>query len=175
MIDRDLHDIVVTRNLHALVRRKLVGGAEGETASVDVKHYGTLAGKARRPDVQLQHVLTLPAVVPILDEGLLRACPGVQVLRAVGPIHQRGELVRPRFEWLRREPAVLAGCGLAIGYALEGENTAVEESAHLAVLRVGYRRAGGRDVAGLLMNPSLDAVGSECGTAGCKADACCGG
>src|ERR1017187_1450972 len=156
MIDRDLHDIVVTRHLRALVRRKFVGGAEGETASVDVKHYGTLAGKARRPDVQLQHVLTLPAVVPILDEGLLRACPGVQVLRAVGPIHQRGELVRPRLEWLGREPGVLAGCGLAIGYALEGENTAVEQSAYLVVLGVCYRLAWGRFVPGLLMTPSLD-------------------
>jgi hypothetical protein len=73
VIDRDLHDIVVASHLRALVRGKLVGGAEGEAAAVDVEHHGTSARQTGRPDVQLQHVLALRAVIQVLDDGLLRA------------------------------------------------------------------------------------------------------
>ncbi len=175
MIDRDLHDIVVPRHLRALMRGQFVRRTEAESSAVHVEHHRTLAGQARRPDVQLEHVLALPAVVPILDEGLLRARPGVQVLRAVRPIDQRRIFVRPRHGWLSGQPAVLAGRGLAVGNTLEGENTAVDKSAHFAVLRVGDRGARGRTVAGSLVGRRFDAVGSESVLAGRNAHACGGG
>ena len=65
VIDGDLHDIVMPRHLRAFVRGQFVRRAEAEPAAVHVEHHRALAGQARRPDVQLEHVLALPAVVPV--------------------------------------------------------------------------------------------------------------
>lgn len=56
---------------------------------MDIKHHRKLACQAGRPDVQFKHVLALPSVIPILEKGLLYACPGMQGLRAVRTVDQR--------------------------------------------------------------------------------------
>ena len=161
VIDGDLHDVVVAGHLRAFMRRELVGGAEGETAAVEVHHHWPGAGERRRPDVELEHVLAEPAVVPILDEGLLDGGPGMEGLRAVGAVGEGGVLVLPGRGRLEREPAIFAAGILAVGHALEGEDAASEEAAHRAVLGLGDGRAWRGDGARLLVHAGLDAVRGE--------------
>ena len=94
MIDRHLHHIMMARHLRAFVRGQFIGGAEAEAAAMEVNHHRPLAGQARRPDVQLEHVFAHVAVVPILQEGLLDRGVVMQVLRAVGAV-DRGRDIRP--------------------------------------------------------------------------------
>src|SRR4051794_14656123 len=151
VIDGDLHYVVVPRHLRAFVRRQFIRGSEAVPSPVNVKHHRAPARQAGCPDVQLEHVLALPAIVPILNEGLLGTGPRVEVLRAVCTIHQRRIVVRPGSRRLGRKPAVRPCSRLAIGHTLERENSTIHESAHLAVLRPGNRRARRRAVTGFLM------------------------
>src|SRR5947209_5613045 len=56
-----------------------------------VQHHRTLAAQTESPNVQLEHVLALPSVIPVEKKGLLDTGPGVQGLRAIRP--PRPELV----------------------------------------------------------------------------------
>src|SRR5271163_3952303 len=127
---------MMTRHLCALVRWQLVRRSEAEPAPMHVEHHWTLARQARGPDVQLQHVLALPAVVPVEEKRLLDAGPGMQILWAVCSIHQGWILVRPRCGRLRRKPAILPGRSCTIRNALERQDTTIQKSAHLAILRL---------------------------------------
>src|SRR5205807_7850790 len=93
----NLDYVMDARHLGAFMRRKLVGGAKAEAAPVHIKHHRTAARKAWRPDVQLEHVFADPAIIPVLQECLLNACPGVEGLRTIRAIDQGGALVSP---WL---------------------------------------------------------------------------
>ncbi len=88
VIDRHLDDVMMPRHLRAFVRRQFVGRAEAETAAMKIDHHRTLAGQARRPDVQLEHVFALVAVVPILNERLLDRTPHGVALALLG---ERGD------------------------------------------------------------------------------------
>ena len=85
MIDGNLHHVVMPRHLRALMRRQFVRGAEAEAAAVEIDHHGALAAQARRPDVELEHVFALPAVVPVLDEGLFEAVQGCRFCGQFAP------------------------------------------------------------------------------------------
>src|SRR6185312_4877544 len=139
---------------------------------MQVHHHGTLAAQARRPDVQLEHVLALPAIVPIKKKSLLSGRPWMQVLRTIGAVGKRRKFVSPRRGRLSRKPSVLASRGLAVGNALEGENAPIEESAHFAILRLCNRRTRSGAVPGLLVRGCLNAVRSECRLGGREACAC---
>src|SRR5579863_1563597 len=110
---------MMARHLCALVRRQLVRRPEAEPAPMHVEHHWTLACEARCPNVQLQHVLALPAVVPVKEERLLDAGPSMQILRTVCSVHQGRILVRPRRGRLGWKPAILSGRGCAIRNTLE--------------------------------------------------------
>jgi hypothetical protein len=125
MIDGDLHHVVVSRHLRAFMRRQFVRGAEAVATAVEIDHHGALAAQGRRPDVELEHVLALPAVVPVLDEGLFDARPGMQGLRAVRAVDQRGIVICPRGRRFGGEPAILARGCLAVRDTFEGEDAAV--------------------------------------------------
>src|SRR5579863_9326870 len=153
---------MITRHLCALVRWQLVRRSETEPAPMHVKHHRPLPRQTRRPYVQLQHVLALPPVVPVKEERLLDSRPCMQVLWAVCSVHQGWILVRPRRGRLGREPAILSGRRCAIRNTFERQDTAIQKSAYLAILRLRDRRARRRDVAGLLVSRGLDAVRCEC-------------
>src|SRR4029078_3373670 len=159
--------------LCTLVRRQLVRRPEAESSAVHVEHDRTPSGQARRPDVQLEHVLTLPAIIPILNESLLRARPGVQVLRAICSINKRWIFVSPWCGRLGRKPPILSGGRLPVGNPLECDNTPVDKSAHLPGPGIGHCRARGRADARPFAGCSLDAVGTEC-TLSCNAHSCGG-
>ena len=152
MIDGDLHHVVMSRHLRAFMRRQFVRGAETVAAAVEIDHHRALAAQGRRPDVELEHVLALPTVVPILDERLFDARPRMQGLRAVRAVDQRGILIRPRSRRFRGKPAILTRGCLTVRNSFEGEDAAVEIAAHFAVLRLrdcGTRR---RQISGALMS-----------------------
>src|SRR5579863_8839026 len=153
---------MVTRHLCTLVRGQLVRRSETETTPMHVKHHRPLPCEARCPNVQLQHVLALPSVVPVKEERLLDAGPSMQILRTVCSVHQGRILVRPRRGRLGWKPAILSGRGCAIRNTFERKNTAIDKPAHLAVLRLCNRRARRGDIAGLLVSGGLDAIGCEC-------------
>src|SRR5580698_7067891 len=113
---------MMARHLCALVRWQLVRRSEAESAPMHVEHHWTLACEARRPDVQLQHVLALPAVVPVEEKSLLDAGPCMQCLWAVCSVHQGWILVRPRRWRLGREPAILPGRSCAIWNTFERQD-----------------------------------------------------
>ena len=160
VVDRDLDHIVAPGHLCAFMRGQFIGRSKAVASAVHVEHHGPAARKGGRPDVQAKHVFALPSVVPILEEGLFRAGPRMQVLGAVCPVDQGGKLILPGRRRLCGKPAVLSGCGLAIGNALKGENAAIQKAAYLAVLRFGDRGAGRGAVAGPLMRGCFDTVGS---------------
>ena len=178
VIDRHLDDIMMPRHLRSFVRGQLIGRAEAETAAMKIDHHRTLAGEAGRPDVELEHVFALVAVVPILDERLFNrtphgvalallgegAIPAMQVLRAIRSVDQRGIFAVPGLGRFGRQPPVLAARVLAIGYSFEREDVAIHKTAHLAILRVRDRLARRGAVSRLLMRGGLDAVGR----AGCS-------
>src|SRR5690606_8990789 len=163
MIDGDLHDIVMSRHLRAVLRRQFICGAEAESAAVEIDHHWALAAQARRPDVELEHVFALPTVVPILNERLLDGCPWMWVLRAVGAVNERRPLVLPRSGRLGGKPTILTRRCLPVRNTLEDEHTVVEVAAHFAVLCLGDRRSRRRDAAGAATNSRLlGVVGRSC-------------
>src|SRR5580700_8187550 len=103
---------------------------------MDVEHHWASTGKARRPDVQLEHVFALPPIVPVLNERLLVSGPSVQILWTVRAVDQSWIFIVPwsrRFSW---KPAILTCSGCAIRNAFEGENIARDKTAHFAILRI---------------------------------------
>src|SRR5579863_3589124 len=77
-------------HLGAIVRGQLIGRTKAESAAMQVQHHRTLAAQARRPNVQLQHVLALPCVIPVEKKGLLDAGPWNA--RSAGSWRRRPEL-----------------------------------------------------------------------------------
>ena len=148
-------------HLGAFLRRQFIGRSKFEPSAVDIEHHRARSRQARRPDVQLQHVLALVPVVPVLKERLFDRCEVVEVLPTVRPVHQSGVFVLPGLRRFRRKPAVFAACVLAIGNALEGENAAIEETSNLAVLGFRDCRAGRGAVAGFLVRGGFGAVECE--------------
>ena len=127
---------------------------------MNVEHDGPAAGERRRPDIQLEHVLALPAVVPVLKEHLLLAMPVVQALRTIGSVDERGVLPVPGNGRLGGQPAIFPTGVLTVGNALEGEDIAGHEATHFAVFRMGHRGGWRRTKRRLLLvNSGLDAVG----------------
>ncbi len=165
MVDRHRHDVVVSGHLRPVLRGELVGRAEEVAAAMQVDHHRTLAAQAGRPDVQLQHVLALPSVGPLLEERLL-ARPVVQALRAVGSVGQGGILAVPRRGRLGRKPAVLAPRVRPIRDALEREDAVLDVATHLPVLRLGHRgaRGGAAPRWSVLVRRGMSAVGAVSGS-----------
>src|SRR5665213_2389994 len=149
----------MTRDLRAFMRGQFVRGAKLESAAVDIEHDGPLAAQARRPDVQLQHVFALPAVIPVLDECLLIAGPVVQSLRAICTINKSRILILPRHRRLCRQPAILAARVLSVRNALEGKHASIQVPANFSILRVGNSTArSGTSSRLLLVHSGLNAV-----------------
>ncbi len=149
----------MTRHLRALLRGQFIRRPKAISAAVEVHQHGALAGQARRPDVQLEHVLILVAVVPVLQECLLDCRPWMEILRAVCAVDQRGIFIRPGRRRLRRQPAVFAGCVLPVGNALECEDSSIQKSPDGSVLRFGDGRTRRRAISRLLVYAGLRAVG----------------
>src|ERR1700744_4572847 len=110
---------MVACHLRALVRGQFIGRPEGVPTTVDVKHDGTLSAQARRPNVQFEQILALPPVIPVLNESLFGTGPGMQILRTVCPIYQRGIFILPWSGRLGREPPVLSSGSLTVRHTLE--------------------------------------------------------
>ncbi len=158
MVHRNLHHVVVAGHLRALMRRQLVGRAEAEPSPMEIDHHRPQARQAGRPDVQLQHVFAEIAVVPVIEERHLYGLVVVQRLRAVAAVDQGRIFVSPGHRRLGRQPAVFAAGVLTVGNALERIDAAVEEAAHLAILRPGHGRAGRGAIARRLVGGGLGAV-----------------
>ena len=154
----DLHDIVMPGHLCAIMRGQLIRRTKAESAAVHVEHHRAFAAQAGRPNVQLQHVLALPSVIPVEKKGLLDAGPWVQGLRAVGAVDQSWLLAGPGRGCLRRKPAVFAGGCLAVRHAFEREGSVNQESSHLAILRFRDGGTRGGAVSGFLVRSGFYAV-----------------
>src|SRR5262249_31502862 len=111
-----------------------------------VEHHRALPRQARRPDVHLQHVLALPAVIPVEEKRLLYTRPRMQSLRAIRAVGQSRILILP-WNWrLGWKPPILAGCGRSVGHTFERQYASIHESSHFAVLGLRNRRPRGRHV-----------------------------
>ena len=175
MIHRHLHDIMMSCHLGAIMRGQLIRRTKAESAAMQVQHHGTLAAQARRPNVQLQHVLALPSVIPVEKKGLLDAGPWMQGLRAVGAIGQSWILVCPGRGRFCGQPAVFSGRRLAVRHAFERKHSVNQESAHLAILRFCNGGTRGGAVSGFLMRSGFCAVRGKnrrCGAGGAQACRC---
>src|SRR5512146_2562142 len=145
-------------HLCAFVRRQFIGRAEFESAPVDVEHYRATASQARRPDVQLEHVLALPAVIPILQKCLLDSSPIVQMLRTIGAVNQGRVFILPRRGRLRRQETIFAACVCAVRNSLERKDISRHVATHRTILCFRDRGAWGAATARLLMSTGLYAV-----------------
>src|SRR5665213_15693 len=148
----------MTRHLCAFMRRQFVRRSKFEPAAVYIKHHRTAAAQARCPDVQLQHVLALPAIIPILQKRLLFACPVMQMLRAVSSVYQGRVFVFPRHWRLWRKKAIFAAGVLSERNSLECENIAIQVAPHRAVLRLRDGAARRAASSRLLVCSRFDAV-----------------
>src|SRR6185369_9987638 len=145
----------MARHLRTLVRGQLIRRSKAETTPMHVKHDRSLASQVERPDVQLEHVFALPTVVPVEEEGLLDACPGMEILRAVRAIRQSRVLVRPWLGRPGRQPAILFCSGSPVWHTFEPKPAAIQYSAQFAMLGIRNRRQRDRSVARLLMYSRL--------------------
>jgi hypothetical protein len=125
---------------------------------MEVHHHRATARERRRPDVELEHILAQPAVVPVLDKGLLDRSPGREGLRTVGAVSERWILVGPLRGRFERKPAIFTARVLTVRHSFEGEDAASEEAADEAVLGLGDGRAWRGDGARLLVYTGLDAL-----------------
>src|SRR5271157_1259765 len=154
------------------MRGQFIRRPEKEPAAMDIEHDRALACQARRPDVQLQHVLALVAVVPVLKERLLDARPVMEILRTVPAVNQSWILILPGFRRLGRQPAVLAACVLTVWNTFKGEHTSIHKTPNLTVLCVRDCSAGRRTVSGFLVGGGFGAIERNSRLAHGKAKAC---
>ena len=148
VVERHLHHVVIPRHLRPIMRREFIGGAERETAAVEIDHDRTIAGQRRRPDIQLEHVLADETIGPLLKERVFDGVEIVERLRTVRAIGDGVAGLGPALGRLGRQPAVLAASVGTVRNALEDVDVVLNIAANRAVLRsngrVLRRRAGPR-------------------------------
>ena len=156
VIDRDDHDVVAPREVHAVVARR-VGRAVGEGAAMQPDQDRALAVvEAGRPDMQRQAVLAdRQGVDRAPDRRQLRPLRCRRRLRRAAGIGGRLAHARPRLGLARRHEAVGAGGRGAVGNALEDMHAAGRETGHAARRRLHDRRLHAHiDITGHRASPS---------------------